>query len=835
MRTVASILVICTGLEMWICSADIFGKEASVVIDGHGAGRTFEGFGGVSAGAGSRLLVDYPEPQRSQLLDFLFKPNCGAALHHLKVEIGGDVNSTEGSEPSYARTRNEFEHPQPEQFQRGYEWWLMREARRRNPKIYLDVLQWGAPDWIGERQYPDAADANDMAWDKRIERNRRKFFTRDNADFITGYIEGVKRYCGLDINYCGTWNESPIADEWKGPRLDVAWIKLLRKTLDAHGLSGVGIIARDLDGGRGEARTWRIVDLMEQDPELKQAIYAAGAHYPGRWTTALARQCGKPLWASEDSAGWNGVALSGGHHPGFGGPLGWIEAQAIAKLYNLNYVEGRMTKTSICYLIDSYYDSLSFANASTLKANTPWSGHYEVWPPLWAIAHTSQFAQPGWKYLNGACGLLKQGGSYVTLRSPDTNNYSVIIETGDAKTPQTVSFRVGGGLSNGPVHIWRSNEHSQFTRQEDIVPVNDSFAVKLESGSIYSLTTTTGQHKGTTQPPSAAEFPMPYRDDFEGYRPGGMAKYFSDQSGTFEVAQRPDGGRCLRQTIARRGIDWDHYPTPHPYTIIGSAKWRNYEVACDASIEHSGYVALFGRIESSLLSCCDPPHGYWLKVDADGQWELKAFTRTLASGRVPFSTDRWHRLALRFSGQHIVAVVDGVEVAALDDSPLRSFSRGMAGLGTGWSTARFDNFSVREIAGPARPEPVNLALGKKTTASSNYSDEYRAPRATDGDSFTRWNAAAGNEAGAWLEIDLGQPTKFNRIAIWQFDQRIEKYAIQIWDGHRWRDAFCGQAADDSWQVGFPPVEASKLRLLVTSSRGNLTASLYEIGVFDDAH
>ena len=250
----------------------------------------------------------------------------------------------------------------------------------------------------------------------------------------------------------------------------------------------------------------------------------------------------------------------------------------MAKTYNLNYIDGKMTKTTICYLIDSYYDALSFANASALKANTPWSGHYEVWLPLWAMAHTAQLRSRVGSILTAACGLLKQGGSYVSLRSPDDGQYSVIIETGDAKTPQTLAFHVSGGLSTGTVHVWRSNARSQFERQDDVALPGNSFTVKLEPGSIYSLTTTTGQHKGKTEIPPSAEFPMPYRDDFEGSTAGGMAKYFSDQSGTFEVAERPGGGKCLRQTIAQRGIDWDHYPTPNPYTIIGSAKWRNYEV-----------------------------------------------------------------------------------------------------------------------------------------------------------------------------------------------------------------------------------------------------------------
>ncbi len=48
--------------------------------------------GGLSGGgATSVFLPSYPEPQRSQILDYLFKPNFGASLQILKVEIGGDA------------------------------------------------------------------------------------------------------------------------------------------------------------------------------------------------------------------------------------------------------------------------------------------------------------------------------------------------------------------------------------------------------------------------------------------------------------------------------------------------------------------------------------------------------------------------------------------------------------------------------------------------------------------------------------------------------------------------------------------------------------------------
>ena len=50
--------------------------------------RPFAGVGGISGGgATSRLLFDYPEPQRSALLDMLWRPQYGASLQHAKVRV----------------------------------------------------------------------------------------------------------------------------------------------------------------------------------------------------------------------------------------------------------------------------------------------------------------------------------------------------------------------------------------------------------------------------------------------------------------------------------------------------------------------------------------------------------------------------------------------------------------------------------------------------------------------------------------------------------------------------------------------------------------------------
>lgn len=82
-----------------------------ILLDTASPGRVFDGIGAVSAGASSRLLVDYPEPRHEEILDFLFRPKFGAGFQHLKVEIGSGQNSTCGSEPSDVLTREELADP----------------------------------------------------------------------------------------------------------------------------------------------------------------------------------------------------------------------------------------------------------------------------------------------------------------------------------------------------------------------------------------------------------------------------------------------------------------------------------------------------------------------------------------------------------------------------------------------------------------------------------------------------------------------------------------------------------------------------------------------------
>lgn len=632
-------------------------QQTSIVLDGNSKGRVFDGLGAASAGASSRLLIDYPEPQRSQILDYLFKPGYGAALQHLKVEIGADVNSTDGSEPSHMRTRSDHDST------RGYEWWLMVEAHKRNPNIVLEILPWGAPSWVG----------------------KDTLYTPKMAEYVADFIKTAKRDYSLDIAYTGLWNEKV---------LDVAYIKELHQRLTAEHLS-TKIICCDEYPGEG-AGQWAIADEILKDPELGSDIDVIGVHYPlvdGKIsTTDAARRTGKQLWSSEDQPnGGSGPFVS----------RDWdVGGRILAHLYNQNYLEGSLTSTEIWSPITSYYDNLAAPNSGLMYANTPWSGNYKVQGTIWATAHTTQFAMPGWQYLDSASGYLPEKGSYVTLRAPDSKNWSVVLETINATHPQAVSFRLIGGLAATEAHIWQTSSSRTFEQVARVNPVNGMFQYVFEPDSLYSLTTTEGQGKGTAQPPAPAGFPLPYADDFEHKPLKHAPRYLSDQDGAFEV-QACTGrvGKCLEQVISNKPIPWG--PLPDPFTLAGDAAWTDYTLAADVHFVSASPAAIMGRIDSADVfqdGSAHWPSGYVLRLKPDGGWELlsaefKKPVTTLSSGTAKIDSVQWHRLALRFHGRQITASLDGVPLVSVNDS---AHSHGMFALGTEWDHVQFDNLQVTQ-------------------------------------------------------------------------------------------------------------------------------------------
>lgn len=543
------------------------------ISDTAGNGRVFDGIGAISGGsATSKLLVNYPQPERNQILDFLFKPNFGASLQILKVEIGGDSQASDGTESSH------MHEPWDENYQRGYEWWLMTEAKKRNPNIKLYGLPWSFPGWLG---------------DTRGQPYRNVSAT---AMYVINWILGAKKHYNLTIDYIGIWNEHPY---------DIAYVETLKRALRDNGLSSVQVVASD--------GSWDITSDILTNWRFAAAVDIIGCHYPGTLTTSAALKTKKRLWSSEDYSTFNDD----------------VGAGCWARILNQNYVNGYMTSTIAWNLVAGYYSHLPLWNRQSLMtAQEPWSGHYVVNSPVWITAHTTQFTDIGWIYLKHSHGVdkLTGGGSFVTLASPDHKHFTLIIETMShdhsvcirpslpayTVVAQQAVFHLAGRLLDiTELYVWRSQlrfTHSPsvlFQQLTPIKPVNGTFTIELGVDEIYTLTTLSTGHKGSYQPPPPSKpFPLPYFDDFEIYAEYSEMYNFAGQNGVFEVRQTIDEvhSKVNRQVVLHDPVYWCKSQGP-TVNLGGDATWRELSVSVDM------YVPSVNGTDGTFLAVRAGPGG----------------------------------------------------------------------------------------------------------------------------------------------------------------------------------------------------------------------------------
>lgn len=637
-----------------------------IITDQGGLGREFDGIGAVSGGgATSRLLVNYPEPHRSHILDYLFRPNFGASLQIFKVEIGGDAQTTDGTEPSH------MHYPDDQNYFRGYEWWLMKEAKKRNPNIKLVGLPWAFPGWIGR--------GKNWPYD----------FPDITAYYIVSWIIGAKQYHDLDIDYVGIWNERAF---------DVTYIKVLRRTLDRLGLVNVGIIAAD-----GQ---WEIAHAMVVDPYLNDAVQVIGAHYPGTHTVPDAISTGKKLWASEDYSTFNDEVGGG----------------CWARILNQNYVNGNMTSTISWNLVASYYEQLPFGLEGLMTAKEPWSGNYVVSSPIWTTAHTTQFTEPGWFYLR-TVGHLEKGGSYVAL-TDRLGNLTVVIETMSHNhsvcirpflptynvSPQNATFKLDGQFKDiKTLQVWHSKlctnttKNTLFQKMSPITVQNGAFSLELGVDEVYTLTTLKKGHKGSyPEPPKPKPFPRKYKDDFKVRNPPfSEAPYFADQSGVFEyfinTSDPGDHTFTFRQVLTQRPITWAS-DAPQAISVIGDFTWSNITVTCDVYIEtpDTGGVFIAARVNQGGTETY-VTKGIYFWVFADGTYKVTGDLVgkiVLGKGLSGVRAGTWHTLTLHVEGSSAYGLLNGLPLwkGEITVGP----AHGWAAIGTAsFEFAQFDNFMVK--------------------------------------------------------------------------------------------------------------------------------------------
>lgn len=610
-------------------------------------GHAFGGFGAISSAGNDRYLFDYPEPQRTEMLDLLFTPGVGAALQILKAEMGGHGNSTDGSEASHMPARGEVDCDASCQFG------VMNEARTRNPGVRLAGLPWSAPGWIGDGRW----------------------WSDDAIDYNLAWIDCAVQQ-GLTIEYMGGRNESGYDRDWF-----VAFRKALRARYPDVQLIGADAI---------EPVLWDFALAMVDDPELADSVDVVGVHYPGDPPPEVAA-LGKPLWVSEGNGG-DGTArhlnrrFVDGRYTGFmNWPLITACSDQVAYGGGGGLLEAR-EPWSGHYVVRPHLWEMAHTTQFT--------------DPGWTVLEGA----------SGLLEQASDQGSYVTYLSPDGADLTLVIETQNATAVRDVTFVPGAGLPLGPLRVWRTilastDDADRLVADCQVEPVDGRLHVTLPPGQVLTLTTLTrGGHRPTTPPPSAP-FPLPYANDFEADAPGREGRFVASQQGAFVVAPCSGGrdGRCLEQQGPQAPIPW-LARVASPFALLGDTSLADVVVATDFLLDGPGGVALHGRFrnQSNVLPLWHD--GYVLQVTSAGTWSLlrahdKA-TAVLAKGTcAPVVPGTWHTLEFTLKGASLEGRLDGELLGQATDD---TFTSGLVGVGcgdgtkdSGWSRNQFDTLSVR--------------------------------------------------------------------------------------------------------------------------------------------
>jgi hypothetical protein len=166
-----------------------------------------------------------------------------------------------------------------------------------------------------------------------------------------------------------------------------------------------------------------------------------------------------------------------------------------------------------------------------------------------------------------------------------------------------------------------------------------------------------------------------------------------------------------------------------------------------------------GRINPQICWNAYDPNGYVLSADNTGRWNLFVYNtpgggdqvRTdLASGTSSIKANTWHNLKLQFEGSIIKAFIDGTQVASVTDN---TSWIGLAGLGTDWNTARFDNFKVKKASSG---RIVSGAIYKIQNVNSGKVVQTDGSSLADGANVTQWDwFNKGHDNQKWIISSVG--------------------------------------------------------------------------------
>ncbi|MBQ8296638.1 MAG: glycosyl hydrolase family 59 [Ruminococcus sp.] len=665
----------------------------------------YKGIGCISGNNSSRLLLDYkalhPEIYE-EILRLLFEKGYGAELSHIKLEFGADINSSSGTEPATMRYADE----KPD-VTRGAGFIFAADALKINPELTIDLLRWGEPGWVKNA----------------FEISREEGFKARYKWYVNTIDEAYNK---LGIRFT---HISPDANETGDA--DSEWIIYFAEHLKAeqdkpYDYSRIKIVASD------EVGTRTIADKMLADERLRNCVDIIGLHYTtygDENTERLFNEFGKEIWYSEGIAPSNVSRLS--FKKDISGLSGRNSAVDMANRIINGWSHGRMTMYEFQPAVSAYYDGSCYYPKHIIKANEPWSGHYEIGSGFYAAMHFTRFVRENWHPVQSACYgdgdenhyIENTTANYMTLMSEDAADFTTIL-TNDSDATRHYRLTLENCDFSGKYISFIETAppgldgmyNSGWFRLIQVDKITDnSFTVSVRPHSILTVTTLSAPFAAGTETvrklsPERKRLSLPYRDSFsyesqgESFLAGrgGAPLFTTDQGGAFEVV-RKDGKNYLEQQITADIMpkNWRFRGTPEPITCLGDDSWANYSASIKVTLcgdDAENYAGLGVRYNSAVACEVTSNCGFAAKIYSSGKWELLFMDDVVGTGSLDgFDSEAEHDLMITASGSIYTAYLDGAELGSYREQGVFQ-PNGRISLLSGYHKNRFAELEVKPIA-----------------------------------------------------------------------------------------------------------------------------------------
>ena len=458
-------ILITVGINLSMLTVVYAGSPVSVNFNSYK--QVIDGFGCAGTAHMARHLMNFPEPQRSQVLDMLFSTTNGAGLSIIRnmINDGNGISDEWGDS-------NDGPSPSIEPSEGVWNWdddddqiWFMNQAKARGCTTFFSTV-WSPPAWMKTN--------NSTIWGGNLRTDKYQAF----ADYLSRYVREYKSRFGLDIYAVSIQNEPDFSTPYSSCRWDQYQFRDFIKNYLKPTFSRDSVTAKVMMPEPGEASDSLINEYCsatfnDSDAASRVDIVAAHGYRTNAHPVAIAKNNNKKFWQTEiavlgennnDSSISNGVMWARNVHD-------WLVNDANAWCYFWGPSSYYMNQTSLV--------GLNTSNNTVVKNKR-----------LFTIGNYSRFVRPGYYRVDSTTN--PTSDVYVSAYKDQATNKAVIVAINSSGSTKDLTFNLSGTYSGNMFTQYRTSDNEELSQLTDVQISNNSFSVTLKANSVTTFVSGTG-------------------------------------------------------------------------------------------------------------------------------------------------------------------------------------------------------------------------------------------------------------------------------------------------------------------------------------------------------